>query len=65
MEIEIRPLLYALPLLQVPGGEEPPHTDESKDINESRPQKKNRKKKGEQDLGDPELPSSTVYALPI
>ena len=54
-----------MPLLccRFPQGEEPP-LHESEGIREPRPQKRNRENRGEQDHGNPELPSSTVQALP-
>ena len=45
-----------------------PHTpppNESEGIREPRPWRRNRGNRGEQDHGDPELPSSTVQALPV
>ena len=59
--------LHHMPLLRCrfPRGEErPPHPDESEGIREPRPRRRNRGNRGEQDLGDLELPSSTVQALP-
>ena len=55
-----------MPLLRCrfPRGEEAPH-HESEGIREPRPWRRNRGNRGEQDLGDPELPSSTVQALPV
>ncbi|KAB0352658.1 hypothetical protein FD754_017515 [Muntiacus muntjak] len=56
-----------MPLLhcRFPWGEAPPPPDESEGIREPRLQRKNRKNRGEQNHGDPELPSSTVQALPV
>ena len=65
LETEIRPLLYAPPPLQVPPGGRAPSPDESEGIREPQPRRRNRENRGEQDLGDPELPSSTVQALPV
>ena len=65
LETEIRPPPYAPPPLQVPPGGRGPHLDESVGITEPRPRRRNRKNRGEQDHGDPELPSSTVQALPV
>ena len=65
LETEIRPPLYAPPPLQVPLGGRGPPSNESEGIREPRPQRRNRGKRGEQDVGDPELPSSTVQALPV
>ena len=48
-----------------PGGRSPPHPAESEGIREPRPRRRNRGNRGEQDHGDPELPSSTVQALPV
>ena len=55
-----------MPLLRCrfPRGEDPPPTDESEGIREPRPRRRNRGNRGEQDHGDPELPSSTVQSLP-
>ena len=54
-----------MPLLccRFPQGEEAP-PDTSEGIREPQPQRRNRGNRGEQDHGDPELPSSTVQALP-
>ena len=56
-----------MPLLRCrfPQGEEPPRPNESEGIREPRPWRGNRGNRGEQDHGDPELPSSTVQALPV
>ena len=55
-----------MPLLRCrfPRGEEAPH-HESEGIREPRPRRRNGGNRGEQDHGDPELPSSTVQALPV
>ena len=57
---------HHMPLLccRFPQGEEPP-PNESEGIREPWPQRRNTGNRGEQDHGDPELPSSTVQALPI
>ena len=65
LETEIRPLPYTPPLLQVPLGGRGHPPDESEGIREPQPRRRNRKKRGDQDHGDPELHSSTVQALPV